>query len=351
MEIFKKNLKPILIILILLAIVAFFAFLYPEKSQAPITGKCGDGVCGLLEQKNPNLCPADCEQKAKKISAIPNYFIAIHNEPHNVPNGKAIIAHEYNTLKEMVKKADEYNIKLTLMFSAQWADYISESPERMNDLEKWKKNGHEIAAHHHSIYHGNWDGYTDFPKETVIKERLKKVKSPEQYLGTLDDFMAKLKKINPEINSGCVNDESDKAVFPDEIKYDTCSGFLNNGELGKRMSDFDGNPEKAKNEYILTGSVNGIERKWLSHYPINTKENEEKAEVEFDSTNSGVFGAVIHSIPGEAQNFYDFLDFIHSKDPDGSESLTLTKAMESGILTEKKLSSGKVNEKIVSGSK
>ncbi|MFZ2603265.1 MAG: hypothetical protein WAX79_04600, partial [Candidatus Omnitrophota bacterium] len=73
----------------------------------------------------------------------------------------------------MVKKANGYNIKLTLMFTAQCADYISERPERTTEFEKWKKHGHEIAAHHHSIYHANWDGYTNYTKEEAEAQRIK----------------------------------------------------------------------------------------------------------------------------------------------------------------------------------
>jgi hypothetical protein len=30
----------------------------PEKGKR---GKCGDGICDALEQKNPTLCPGDCQ--------------------------------------------------------------------------------------------------------------------------------------------------------------------------------------------------------------------------------------------------------------------------------------------------
>ena len=40
----------------------------------------------------------------------------------------------------MIKKADAYNIKYTLMFTAQWADYIAGSEERKKELASWKAN-------------------------------------------------------------------------------------------------------------------------------------------------------------------------------------------------------------------
>lgn len=274
---------------------------------------------------------------------MPYYFIAIHNEPyHSEPESRKKIEQSYAILKEMVKKADEYHIKLTLMFTPQWADYISESPERMADLESWKKHGHEIAAHHHSIYHGNWDGYTDYTKEEAFAQRIKQGKTPEEYLGTFNDYINKLKKINPDIHSGCVNEEHDKAEMPEKIIYGTCSGFANYGEPGKRQSDTP-NPDKGKNEFITVGNYKGIQREWLTHYQANTKEREPKAEETFNSMSSGVYGAVFHSGEGEKPYFETFLTFLHSKDPEGRKSKTVSEIIEEKLIPKKTIPEELVN--------
>ena len=165
---------------------------------------------------------------------IPYYFIAIHNEPFNLNDGSKLIENSYTTLKRMIERADRYSIKLTLMFSAQWADYISKDKNRMELLEKWKKNGHEIAGHHHSIYHTNRDGYTNYPLETAQKERMQKLTNgkgdkniTEKYFGTLKDYISMLKKINPDIKSGCMNAEEDMKEIPEELIYETSSGYAN----------------------------------------------------------------------------------------------------------------------------
>ena len=121
---------------------------------------------------------------------IPYYFIVIHNEPLPDLTAPAMptLEESYATLKRIIAKADEYNIKLTLMFTAQWADYINSSPERKADLASWKKSGHEIAGHHHDIHHGLWDGYTNLPETEALKIRSKMGKS-ESYRGTLTDYM------------------------------------------------------------------------------------------------------------------------------------------------------------------
>lgn len=274
---------------------------------------------------------------------IPYYFIAIHNEPHNSePGSREKIDQGYATLKEMVRKANEYNIKLTLMFTPQWADYISENSERMAELESWKKHGHEIAAHHHSIYHGNWDGYTDYTKKEAETQRIKQGKTPEEYLGTFNDYIDKLKKLNQNIHSGCVNEEHDKAEMPDEIIYGTCSGFANYGEPGRRESDAQ-NLDKGKNEFITVGNYKGIQRKWLTHYQTNNEVETAKKVVA--SMKGGVWGSVFHSNKRESVSFYAFLEFLHSIDSAGAKSKTVSQIIDQKLIPEKIISDDLLNEK------
>lgn len=270
-----------------------------------------------------------CVEEEKEI---PYYFIAIHNEAYNIPHGIDHIVEDYATLQSMIKKADEYNIKLTLMFTPQWADYISESEERIVELSSWRDNGHEIAAHHHSIHHSNWDGYTDYTLEEALVEREKHTSRFEEYFGTLDNFTEVLKKLNPNMNSGCVNDEHDKNVMPDAIIYDTCSGYNNYGEPGVRSEGK--SPNSGRNDYISVGVVNGIERKWLTHAPIISEEMQLSAQIIFEAMDTGVYGVVDHSIESQAQPYYEFLEFLHSKDPNAEKSMTVTEIIESRLLPE-----------------
>lgn len=269
----------------------------------------------------------------REDAVIPYYFIAIHNEPYNFTGGERKIERDYVVLKQMIKRADEYNVKLTLMFAAQWADYISQNPQRLAALESWEKQGHEIAAHHHHIYFRNWDGYTDYPREQVMELRVQLGKRQNKYCGTLQEYINKLKKINPNIRSGCLSDELDKRTLPDEIIYDTCSGFANFGEPGRIIED-DAIPEKGKNEYITAGNYKKIERKWLTHYYIATHEGQEAARSVFSSMHSGVYGVVTHSFKGEAEHYSTFLEFLHSKDSAGTKSRTVSEIIEQKLLPE-----------------
>jgi len=265
-------------------------------------------------------------------STSTKYFIAIHNEPYHMDNGIQIIDRHYReALQPMVQRANEYNIKLTLMFSPNWADYISESPQRMAELQSWAEQGHEISAHHHSIYHqGRWDGYSNYSESEIIALRNSLGFTIEPYLGTLSDFTNKIKQINPDIKSGCMNDEEDKNVLPDEIIYDTCSGFANFGEPGTVMVDR--LPQKGINEYISVADFKGIRRMWLAHTNITTEQQQQAAQNSMNSIDDGVFGVGTHSNPDQVQAYYDFLEFLNSKDPNGENSKTVTEIIEQRII-------------------
>ncbi|MBI5871808.1 hypothetical protein HZB88_01860 [archaeon] len=327
----KMNLKCMLLLFGIIAILLISGCIQEQE------GKCGDGICDELE-KEKGVCPEDCisgvEKPEAETTGIPYYFIAVHNEPsHSLPISGEAIEKAYPTLEQIVDKANKYNIKLTLMLSAQWADYISESPERLAKIKEWQSQGHEIAAHHHGVRHNNWDGYTDYSEEEAVSFRLKYVEEPEEYIGALDDYIQKLKKINPEIKSGCVDDEEDKNEMPNEIIYDTCSGFANFGEIGERLNDIPA--EKGKNEFIMVGNWKGIQRKWLAHYQLYHDVN--AGEEIFSSMSSGVYGVVVHSNPDQAEKLYEYLEFLHSKDPNAEKSRTLTEIIEQGLLPEKQL--------------
>ena len=328
------------------------------KEYRPICGEievqCIKAPCDPVQQTFPNKCMleknkaiflynGECKDKIKS-SNIPYYFIAIHNEALPDPLYPEItLEKSYITLKEIITKADSYNIKLTLMFNPQWVDYIESNSSRLEDLQSWKQNGHEIAAHHHSIKHPNWNGYTNMPKNEaiVLREKSRKDHVSEEYLGTMDDYVNKLHEINPSINSGCVGKFID---MPDNFIYDTCSGVGNVGYPGQKLLDED--TKKGINEYISSFMVNGIERKYLAHAQITTEEALSEAKEIIESMGpTEVYGAVAHSIKnnpatdqGDAIYILEYLDFLHEKDPQTFKSKTISEIIENKLLPIKKIS-------------
>lgn len=77
----------------------------------------------------------------------------------------------------MLQEADKYDIKLTLAFNPQWAEYILKDTVKVNLVKLWVKKGHEISFHHHGIKHVDWNGYSNRPQ----------AKNDSLYLGTVND--------------------------------------------------------------------------------------------------------------------------------------------------------------------
>lgn len=335
----KKIIKTLSVIFIMIILSSCTTL--PKNKE----NLCGDGFCDSIEKNNPRLCPDDCAEAATNRSAddnasekigitsdSPYYFIAIHNEPAEFdPSQEKAITTAFNILKRMIKKADEYDIKLTLMFSAPWADFILGDEDRAKELENWKKSGHEISAHHHGVRHVNWDGYTNYSESYVLNEVRKdmKVKYPEKYIGTLDDLTKELQKLNPGINSGCLNEEYDKAEIPDNFVYMTCSGYPN-------TEDENDVSKKGLNDFVLSGEWAGKERKWISHTLLSSKERVSLAKNVFSGAKPNeVYGTVFHSFFIEEEFFMEWLEFLHSRDGKGAKSVTVTQAIEQNILDDK----------------
>lgn len=275
------------------------------------------------------------EPKPAPGEPVPYYFLAIHNEPFHVPGGQTRLAESYDVLRKMVAKADGYGMRLTLMFSPPWADYILADAERTQELARWKSRGHEIAAHHHSIHHGNWDGYTAASREEAEAARRGRSQNPEPYLGTLDEFLARVRRLDPKVDCGCMNDEGRKEALPDGIVFDTCSGFANFGEPGQRLRDTE--PEKGVNDYVSVGTVAGIRRKWLCHFQTTRQGRVDDAKRAFSKMSTGVYGSVNHSSQREWPAFLAWLDFLHEQDPDGRRCRTVSQVVEERLLPEKEI--------------
>ena len=64
-------------------------------------------------------------------------------------------------LKQMIDTATAYNVPLTMEFSPDWVQMILSDPSKLNLVRQWQQWGHEVAGHHHGIFHCVWDGYTN----------------------------------------------------------------------------------------------------------------------------------------------------------------------------------------------
>ncbi len=254
------------------------------------------------------------------------YFITIHNGAYNFKGGAEQMEESHKALLGMIKLADSRHVRLTLLFSAQYAGYIASDPSRMAELESWKKAGHEIGAYHTGPDTRAWDGYSDLPEETltrVHKDYKPKTKTP----GHREYFLA-LGRLAFEIKTGCVTGRADKDFSAAAPEYETCSGTDNRGGGAGAGSGFDG-----VNNYL---TVYGNNKKSLSCSHPADRAGSAASKKAFLSMASGVYGASFSSSPGEFGAFYAWLEFLKGVDPQGLRGLTVTAVVEGELLPEKK---------------
>jgi hypothetical protein len=256
----------------------------------------------------------------------PRYFIAVENGAYNFRGGEKQLGESYKALEAMVKLAGEQNARLTLLFSAQYALYISTDPARLAALEAWKDSGHEIGAYHQGPDTRAWDGYSDLPAQKL--SLLRKERTSAGAVPGHGDYLAALARLEPAVKTGCMVDREDKefrAVFP---PYEIC-GF--SGGKGK-----EGAGAAGVNEFISI-SGEGKSRKFLSSFRPADKAGVEAAEKVFSGMSSGVYGTVFRSSPSEFGAFYVWLAFLRGSDPAGERSRTVNTAVNGGLLKEKKI--------------
>ena len=119
-----------------------------------------------------------------------------------------------------------------------------------------------------------------------------------------------------------------------QIVHDTGFGFP--GFAGFEERFLETGPEEGINEFISSGIVNGTERKWLTLYRVTNEEFLNQAISTIEKLDSSVvYGAAAQSVKEQTPFFYAYLDYLHSIDPEGLNSKTLTSIIEKKLIPEK----------------
>lgn len=144
-------------------------------------------------------------------------FISIHMEPGSTPKTTEYPELHWPDLVSLIALADEYNVKLSLVFNPQWATYILDDEEKLTLLRSWESTGHEIGLHHHGPHHGGWNGYTD---QEEYKDDFK-------YIGSVADMMELVNQLpaSGQISVAGIGAEEDVDYdWPDGVIYETDGG-------------------------------------------------------------------------------------------------------------------------------
>ena len=149
----------ILIVLVILGAALFLIFKGPSP---PAQGKCGDGICGPVEKKNPAICPQDCAEPPGENGAVKmNILLIVHSGEGPCEMSKASLTDsDYircrDGLKGVADELNELGIPATFEFLGPFAELLSKDAGFSFDSDIIS-NGHNIGFHGHShcYYNGS----------------------------------------------------------------------------------------------------------------------------------------------------------------------------------------------------
>jgi hypothetical protein len=222
----------------------------------------------------------------------PETFFTIHCEPND--------SHLFDKLVQLVNLANRQQVPLTIEFTPQWVDSIMRVSSRLQKVLDWQKQGHEIGAHHHGVYHLHWDRYTNYPTSTITAQG----KNPADLLGNMNAYRVVLEKIGGDslmLTMGGPG-ESD----PDQSK-DWHEGFIYRTGGGRQVQDAFSTPSIIQYGLYKVCQIN--------YFFIDTQIAVNTLKARYNSTAmKDVVGVVTHTFNFAADSNYviDWMKFVQN---------------------------------------
>jgi len=244
---------------------------------------------------------------------LPFSFFAVHCEPTTAND------HMFEILSNLVQLADRYSVRLTVEFTAQWAEMILANEMKINMLRTWQGNGHEIGCHHHPYWTtrgkpASWDGYTNTRPEDLDPEDPR----IQNYLGSMQKYMDVLNRLPGQRKTGCLGiyqaDERDKKDWPSELPYMTD---------GHWVDDAISRPKP-----II---LNNCTVHFVGHSLLSRETTLERLKMKYSVAERGdVFGVVIHvfNFARTPELVRGWFSFLKEKDPEGDCEKTVSEIIE-----------------------
>ena len=261
-------------------------------------------------------------QEKKRQSKPRESFFEVHLEPDNA-NDKM-----FNALIDFVDMADQYKVKLTLLFTPQWAEMILDDEAKLSLLNQWKKGGHEIGGHHHGPSVCHWDGYTNLDTNSrEFKNRQNKVPCPksvrakETYSGNMDDYMELLTKLG-QIKTITMSDAD--VDWPKNVLYSGGGRRLSQAISQPGLRIFNG-----QNVNQLTACTFLPRRSVVTGEFITFEDLKNK----YLSEQDGVFGVVAHAIDykNNPDIYKQWFEFLNEQDRNMNHAKTVSQIMEESL--------------------
>ena len=244
------------------------------------------------------------------VRANPYAAFIVHCEPKNADGGSLF------RLREMVQKADEHQVKLTIDFTPPWVEMILNDSLFLGWAIDWNEAGHELGAHHHPYWVStergtHWDGYTNTPQEDLLDD------DAEDYLGDMDDYLTLLNQLPGTRTSGTLGlgYAGDELDWPQDLLY-SAEGHAYDEIVGQpELVEFDGHEVWQMSHGLF----------WSA--PPSLIESAYHAAGPDD-----IFAVVTHVSNYEesvesVQAVEDFFSFLAAEDPSGESLVTVTQAM------------------------
>lgn len=240
--------------------------------------------------------------------AIPLSCFVVHADPTHVDDAA------FQSLVALVALADEHNVPLTLLFTAQWAELILADPEKTTTIAGFLSRGHEIGAHHHAYWAtldcgASWDGFTNTPiRQLPLDEQAR-------FRGTMDDFWDLLTALPGIRTTACMGlGVEDAADWLCDVHYST---------FGHVLSDAVSTPAEIM--------INGCAVTQIRHALLVELEPGELADL-YAETSDGMLFAVIAHVSDYADRptiVTRWFQFLAAEDAEGSRRATVADAVGS----------------------
>ena len=246
----------------------------------------------------------------QRLSASPYGVFIVHCEPKNADT------ESFLNLRDLVVKADQHGVKLTIDFTPQWAEMILDNAVFLNWTRLWDESGHELAVHHHpywiSTMRGTtWDGYSNTPLEEIA------INKRDDYLGNMDDYLALLNRLPGTRTSGTlgISQPQDTLDWPHDLRFSAA---------GHELEDIVGRPQ------IVEYAGHAV---WEMSHGLFWSATPGELETVYANAEAGDIVAVVTHVsnyeasPQAAQAVENYFAFLGAEDPSGYSLVTVTEAM------------------------
>jgi len=251
----------------------------------------------------------------------------------------------FQRFAERVAFVKKNNQKFSLGFTPQWVGMILSDPRKTEFVRKLFAEGWDMAPQHHGPHHDwSWDGFCDAGGVQCMNLRFSCYRinqdpdmqawyrDKERYVGDMGDYMDLMNRL---YRFKVLAMGPDRYFdWPDGIAYS-----LDNAEFHSDSGQFGFNDcihlkvegtsgiTKWEKKNFSSKSVREAGMRFLADFEALERAKEDYQTLNQKSNKNEFLAVVIH-IEDSEKIFRDWIEFLHSKDPEGKYNKTITEIAE-----------------------